>query len=705
MNNESTASGVRDLSRRDLLKLAAGAGALGVSGTVGWELLQSGPDAPTETLPPEETRALAEMYAPEVYFDSHEKWYPTDPRPYESEHDGEVIVDGFTALNDYTEAAESSEQPPNPAVFYNAVAYEDSPLAVVQFWMYAAFDQFTTNFHWHDWEVLHVFHDREIERPQLYVASAHGRAVPNNEFLDPDPETQPRILSELASHSSGLSLNERADSFQRFSLGETVADITNLTVDGLESIGELPIAYGLPRDESVKLPYSVPELNDAPIYEDDRLPAVRPDSLVDQSLTISDYRGLLSPPSDLPERETGYLFSAEGSGDVTYELLPTTELEHISEFTGPQLSFEFAVPEFAEDRIANHITTAGTPWKDDRYENPAANITEPVHRAELADRYDAIAEPSGASRLIAAVGQTVQDTDAPDREGVTTEEPAVETVALVESEPTAVPSFKGIVVAQGLPDGDHRLTVNGPGYAPHSERVTVKRDGPPTVAGADGTIALPAKENAVKLDVDTEGTDADLESLAIEDDFGGRIYDAPLDGPDAVYVDRNGAYTTEVVDSDGERGAFRVNPGEEQSRTIERPDTGKAPLAAFVADVTDETVSSIREATEQEGDSDDSDDDDDDRQGGQPDAPGVKGLAQALEAASDAAARAAEHAQKGDGRGTDQRLETARARLADAAERLAEARGDLPETVSNAVEKRLEQGMRRADQARESGKL
>jgi hypothetical protein len=702
MSDEPTGSDVRDLSRRDLLKLAAGAGAIGVSGAASWQLLQSGPDAPTETLPPDETRALAETYAPQLYFDSHEKWFPTDPRPYESDRDGETIVDGFTALNDYTEAAEGSEQPPAPTVFYNAVAYEESPLAVVQFWLYSAFDQFTTNFHWHDWEVLHVFHDRETERPQLYVASAHGRSVPNNEFLDPDPETKPRILSELASHSSGLSLNERADSFQRITLGDTIADITNLTVNGLESIGELPIAYGLPRDESFALPYSIPELDGEPVYEDDRLPAVGPDSLVDESLTVREFRELLSPPSKLPERETGRLFSFEGSRDVTYELLPTTELEHISEFTGPQLSFEFAIPEYAEDRIANHITTAGTPWKDGRYENPASDITEPVHRAELADRYDAIAEPSGVSRLVAAVGQTVQDTDAPDSEGVTTEEPTVETVALVESEPTAVPSFNGVVVAQGIPDGDHRLTVNGPGYAPHSEQVTVTRDGPPTVAGANGTIALPAKENAVKLGVDTEGTDADLETLAVEDDFGGRLYDAPLDGPDAVYVDRNGAYTTEVIDSDGERGAFRVNPGEEQSRTIERPDTGTASLAAFVADVSSETASSVREAAGLEGDSDD---DDDDRQGGQPDAPGVKGLAQALEAASDAAARAAEHAQKGDERGTDQRLETARARLADAAERLAEARGDLPETVGNAVEKRLEQGTRRAEQARESEKL
>ena len=693
MSDESTGSGIRDLSRRDLLKLAAGAGAVGVSGAVGWQLLQSGPDAPTETLPPEETRALAEMYAPEVYFDSYEKWFPTDPRAYESERDGETIVDGFTALNDYTKAAEESESPPSPSVFFNAVAYEDSPLAVVQFWLYSAFDQFTTNFHWHDWEVLHVFHDRETERPQLYVASAHGRSVPNNEFLDPDPSTQPRILTELASHSSALSLNERADSFQRITVGDTIADITNLTVDGLESIGELPIAYGLPRDESFRLPYSIPELDGEPIYEDDRLPAVSSDSLVDGSLTVSTVQKLLSPPSDLPERESGPVFSFEGDSDVTYELLPTTELEYISEFTGPQLSFEFTVPEFAEDRIANHITTAGTPWDDPRYQNPAADITEPVHRAELADRYDAIAEPSGASRLIAAVGQTVQDTDAPDSEGVTTEQTTVETVALVESEPTAIPSFNGVVVAQGLPEGDHRLTVNGAGYAPHSEQVTVEKKGPPTVAGADGTIALPARKDAVKLDVDTESADADLTDLAVEDDFGGRLYDAPLDGPDAVYVDQRGAYTAEVVDSDGELGAVRVNPSGESERTIDDPETGAASLASYVATVTDETVASVEAALEKNSGT------------GQPENPGVRGLVRALTAASDAAQRAAAAARDGDQRGTDQRLDAARTRLQQAADRLTEARGSLPETTGNAVEKRLEQGSRRAKQASEAGRL
>ncbi len=698
-----------ELTRRDILKMAGAASVVGVSGAVGWELLQSGPDAPTAEVSGEEATRLAEQYAPQLYFDTREQWFPTDPRQYENERDGETTVDGFTALNDYTAASADSETPPEPTVFYNVVAYEDSPLAVVQFWMYSVFDQFTTNFHWHDWEVLHVFHDRENERPQLYVASAHGRSVPNNEFLDPDPETQPRILSELGSHSSALSLNEREQSFQRFSLEDSIADITNLTVEGVETIGELPLAYGLPRDEFSALPYAVPELEETPLYEVDRLPDVSVDSLVATSLTYDEYSELVSPPSDLPRRETESVLSFEGNnvdGDIEYDLVPAATVEHISEFTGPQLSFEFTVPDFGEDFVSGHITTAGTPWGDPRYDNPAEDISEPVHRAELAKRYDAIANPSGVSRIVAAIGQTVQDNDAPDREGVTTEDAPIETVALVESEPTAVPSFGGVVVAQGLPEGDHRLTVNGAGYAPHSERVAVEQRGEPTVAGVEGKIPLTAAEESVKLEVDADGTDADLNELAVEDDFGGRLYDAPLEGADAVYVSQNGAYTTEVVDSDGERGAFRVNPADESAVRIDEPDTGTASLASYVATVTDETAASVREAVEIEGDTDDTDDDRERSTGeNRPENPGINGLLRALEAAADATRRAAERAAAGDGAGADQRLETAIERLDAARERLSEARGDIPETTGNAVEKRLGQGQRRAQQALDAEKL
>jgi len=685
----------RDLSRRDLLKAAGGAGVVGAGAAAGLQFF-GGEDASTERVDDERALALAERFAPTLYFDAAERWFPTDPRPYTSETDGETVVDGFDALDGYTERF--GDDPPIPTVFYRAVRYEDSPLAVVQFWLYSAFDQFTTNFHWHDWEVIHVFVDVEAETPQLFVASAHSRKVPNNEFLDPDPDAVPRILSELGSHSSGLSVNDNRDSFQRFSLDDAVADVTNQVLEDVEAVDELPIAYGLPRDERSRLPFVVPELDGEPVYDHERLPALDRSDLIPADLTIRSFDNLSSPPRDLPTRETGLVFGHdhEADADVRYALEPAASLEHIGEFTGPQLSFEFTVPEFAEDAVAGHITSTGVPWDQPRYDNPAADISDPSHRSALAERYDAIAGPDGAGLVVAAVQEAVESADAPDGEGVTTADLGVEAVVLVESDPEAVPTFGGVAVAADLPEGEHRVTVNGAGVAPHSERVTVDESDRATAAGVDGQIAVAARENAVELRVDADGRDADLRALAVEDDFAGRLYDAPLSGRDSVYVHRGGAYTTEVRDADDEVGAFRINPGEEAEATIDNPRTGKASLTGYLADVSEETAARVRAELDADDDGDSSDTDDGDN---------VRGLAQALDAVADAAARAAERAEANDASGADQRLETVRERLGRVTERLTDAAEDLPPPVTEAVDRRVDQARRRNEQALDAGTL
>ncbi|MDZ7700809.1 MAG: hypothetical protein U5J98_01385 [Halobacteriales archaeon] len=300
-------------------------------------------------------------------------------------------------------------------------------------------------------------------------------------------------------------------------------------------------------------PVFVPELDDGPIYDHERLPSVEPGDLITDDLTVRSFADLSSPPTDLPERQTGLVFdhvSRDADTDVEYELTSASEIEHIVEFGGPQLSFEFAIPEFAEDAIASHITTAGIPWDQPRYDNPAEDITDPTHRNVLAGRYDSIGDPAPVNTLVAAVTEAVSDDDAPEDEGLTTEDPAVESVALFESESTAIPTFGGVVVAHDVPDGEHRLTVNGPGVEPHSESIEISaEDNGPTTAGVQGEIPLVARADAVKLEVDAEGTEANLTNMAVEDDFAGRLYDAPLSEPDAVYVHQGGAFTVEVTDA------------------------------------------------------------------------------------------------------------------------------------------------------------
>jgi len=700
--------------RRDLLRAVAGAGAaslagcsvLGGSGDGNGN--GDGADAPAATPAGEDrARELAERFAPRLYFDSAELWFPTDPRPYASDSDGETVVDGFDAMNGYTRRRKEESGLPDPTVFFRAVEYDDAPLVVAQFWLYAAFDQFTTNFHWHDWELLQVFVDTDSGAPVLYDASSHSRSVPNNEFLDPG-ERRPRLLSELGSHSSALSINDRPEQFDRYLDGGDIADVTNSALDAGGVLEGLPVAYGLPRDEGFRLPYVVPELDGAPLYDHERLPDVERSDLVPPELTVRSFDALDALPTDLPARETGVVLDHEGDADATYSLVPMAEVEDVTEFTGPQLSFEFAVPGFIEDAVASHITSVGTPWSQPRYTDPVADVTDPTHRAALAERYEAI-EPGGPLATIAAgISEAVESADAPDGEGLTTQSTTVEAVALLESTPVAMPTFRGAAVLREVPAGDHRLTVNAAGAAPHSERVVAGESAEATVAGVEGEIPLVARRDAVRLGVDADGAEASLERLAVEDDFAGRLYDAPLDGPDAVYVHRGGAFTTEVEDTDGELGAFRVNPADEAEVTIDRPETGKASLASFLADISNETAAAVRGVSEE---SDDSEDGNTTTSGGgssgPPDGdPGpVRGLARALEAVASAAGRAAEAAQAGDGAAADRRLEAVTNGLETVADRLAEAREDLPGGVGRATERRLEQARTRSEQAIAAGKL
>ncbi|GAB3325841.1 hypothetical protein [Haloplanus salinarum] len=733
------------LRRRALLGTLAGAGTASLAGCPApGDGGDGGTDTDTGTATatpdPETARRFAERFAPTFGFDAAEQWFPTDPRPYTAEQDDETVVDGFAALDGYTRAAAEADAPPDPTVFYHVVEYEASPLTVVQYWYYSAFDQFTTNFHWHDWEVLHVFVDTDADEPQLFVASSHSSRVPNNEFLDPPPDRVPRILSELGSHSSALSLNDRRNSFQRLPLDDLTADITNRAVGLAEQLAELPAAYGLPRDEGLRLPYVVPELDGSPIYDHERLPAVDRDALVDETLTIRSFDALSNPPSDLPARETDVVFgpaadaTPDGDADVTYDLVSTTELEDIAAFTGPQLSFEFVIPEFAEDAVAGHITTAGTPWQQDRYDDPVADITEPVHRAALADRYDAVSPPAPVNDIVATVTEVVQSPDAPDSAGVTTAETTLEAIALLRSDPVAAPTFRGVAMLRGVETRSHRLTINGAGLAPHEEPVEVGSDGDtpddvttsggptPTVtgtddvartatlAGVDGEIPLVPRGEATKVEVDTEGADTELTALAVDDDFGGRLYEASLSGPDAVYVHRSGAYTAEVRDADDAVGAFRVNPdaADPAPVRIDRPRTGKASLASFVAAITDETaegLASVGDTDDDDGSPSDDDASSERGDGGGSETSTLGGLLRAMEAVSGAASRAAERAERGDRGGTDRALDALAANLQRAVERFDGLRETLPEPAAEAADRRLRQAQRRTEQAAAAEKL
>ena len=705
-----------EFDRRAVLGALAGAGGATLAGCAA---LQPDPDAETTDVDGDTARELAERFAPTLYFDTYEKWYPTDPRQYTSERDGETVVHGFDAVEGYHSEFDDEMDPPEPMAFYNAVRYEDSSLVAIEYWFYYVFDQFSCNFHWHDWEVLHVFVDTETGEPQLYVASSHSREVPNNEFLDPEPDVVPRVLPELGSHSSTLSLNEVPDSFQRFDTDGLIPDVTNEGIDQLQDLVDLPFAYGLPRDEGARLPMVIPELDGVALYEHDAVPSFTRDSLIDETLTVRSLAGLQSPPSDLPLRETGLVFEhqqREGAADVTYALDSTDEIEHISGFTGPQLSFEFPVPEAVEDAFSHHISTTGTPWDQPRYDDPTADITASAHREALAERYDAIDNPGISDAVIARVKETTTNEDAPDDEGLTTIEMTQEAVALLESDPKMRPTFAGVAVFGEVEPGTHQLTVNAAGSAPHSEQLEVTDDDDSSFkrVGVDGEVPVVARDRATRVELSDEEADSDIVRTAIEDDFAGRIYESAVEGRDSVFVHEGGAYTTEVRDQDDEIGAYRVNPdpGSGAEIRIDRPETGKESLSSYLADIAEETrasVAAIGKTDDEDGTESGSDDTGDGRSGNGGDADGsenaIQGLERALEAVVESAERASDRAREGDQGGTDQQLEAVAQRLETVGDRLADASDDLPPGLSNAAENRLEQADRRNEQARAAEKL
>ncbi|MFD1526273.1 hypothetical protein, partial [Halolamina salina] len=601
---EPTTVDLDSLGRRRLLALLAGSGAA----AGGAYLFTGGQPADTDAIGPEESRRLAEAHAPTLYYGAREQWPATDPREYTTERDGETIVDGFDALDGYTADGRETDYP-NPTVFYHAVDYPDSSLSCVQFWVYSAFDQFSTNFHWHDWEVLHVFVDRSADgtatasgtesttsgtdqsvsdtgEPVLFVASAHSRKVPNNEHLDPDV-ARASIISEVGSHSSTLGVNARPTTFQRTAVDGLAPDISNDPVEVISGEASLPLAYGLPRDEGLVLPYAIPEYDGDRLPEHDRLPNVSPGDLVPDELTVDSYGELASPPEDIPKREGDVAFVPDARADTAadadarYELIDTEELRQIDAFTGPQLSFSFTVPKFVEDAVSGHLTTVGVPWSQPRFENPATDISDPQHRAALADRYEPIEAGGDVSRILGAVREATGADDAPGSNGVALLAPSIETVALLESDPEAVPSFSGVLAVENPEAGEHQLTVNGAGMAPYSEKLT--HEGGTTRAGVEGEIPMSANEDAVKVRGEAPGT---LESVAFEDDFAGQVYDGRPPGEDGrfgIYVHREGAYTAAIRDESGAQGARRVNPNpDDDAIDLAGIETGKVALTDFL---------------------------------------------------------------------------------------------------------------------------
>ncbi len=601
-----------DDERRRRLLLYGGLAALGATGVAGaWygtrdeDPAPDPTDTPTVTdartddataTPDEDVPALVRRHAPDLYFGRLEKWFPTDPREYlpEPDPDDPVQLEGFPALQGYSDDFRATGTPPYPTVFYHQVSLS-ADVEVVQYWLYSAFDQFTVNFHWHDWELLQVFVDAETGDPLLLSASAHSRKVPNNEVRDPEVPGDRRvgILSEVGSHSSATDVNEVVPSFERLTSGVSTSDVTN---DLLETAAgtSVPFAYGLPRDEGARLPFVMPELEDHRLDEHPDLDLERSD-FVDESVTVTDWHGIPTPPDSIPFRQPGLVMTHPESptqGDVAYALEPIEDVRaEISEFVGPQLSFQFRIPGYLEDRIAGHITDVGIPWEQSRFDDPLADVTDPAHRAALDGRRPTAlsARVAGTIRQLRSGGDGDIDrlsgpaaSDLSDRIPVSFSRPPTElAVRLASPDPVATVTNAGHFGFLRVEAGEHRLVVDGPGYAPVAERFA--HDGDFVWAGAGGHLGVVANDDAVRIRADGRDSTG-IRRVTVVEDYAGIVYDGRPPETDriAVPVHRDGSYTVTVVDRNGRPGRYRFTPDDldeaGEYAPIERTETGKLSL-------------------------------------------------------------------------------------------------------------------------------
>jgi len=684
--------------RRRVLAYAALA-ALGGTGLAGaWTLSQPGaPPEPLSAPPasvPDAVPELVARYAPDLYFGALEKWYPTDPRPYAIETAGGSVVDGYTALDEYTAAFNETGTPPAPTVFYRVVEAADG-VDAIQYWCYSVFDQFTVNFHWHDWELLQVFVDRETASPLLISASAHSRASPNNEFLDPDlsADRRPAILAEVGSHSSASEVNSVLPSFERLPTDDWSSDVTNDLLDVSQSLST-PFAYGLPRDEGARLPFVMPELEG---YRLDRHPSLSTDrsDFIDERVTVDDWRGLPRPPTDLPLREPGLVIAAPDSptaADVSYQLLSMASVrESVDDFVGPQLSFEFAIPGFAEALYASHITSVGIPWEQPRYTDPLADVTDPAHR----HRIDGNRPPGLLNRVVGRVRYLGSDASGAldgfsgaarealeDVVGVSLFRLPVEVAVRLASDPEATVTRDGVFGLLGVDPGEHQLVVNGPGFAPLAHRFV--HDGGLFRVGADGALTVVAREDAGWIRGDGRSTNG-IAHVRIVEEFAGVVYDGrPVeDDRFAVAVHRDGQYTVELEDGGGRLGAYRIGPasfdedGEAVRAAIE---TGKQSLITTLVD----ELAGIRDVTRRLTDRENS------------------GVLDRLSRAHEQTAGAATAAEQGDGRLADEQLSTVVSLLTEARELLVSGDQPYSDAAVAALDPRILAAVERAESAVET---
>jgi len=163
------------------------------------------PLAKAESAPP------AINYAPNLWFDSQEQYYPTNPLDFYFENG--IEINGEIAVNKYNQLSLETKIK-NMTVLYHILDYGNQ--WVYQYWLFYVLNDFpeiVKNEHYGDWEAVFVFVDKDSEQVVKAIGTAHQRKIFDIEIYYPQNN---HIWTYVGNGSHANCIDENPDGYCDF---------------------------------------------------------------------------------------------------------------------------------------------------------------------------------------------------------------------------------------------------------------------------------------------------------------------------------------------------------------------------------------------------------------------------------------------------------------------------------------------------------
>jgi len=170
----------------------------------------------------------ASDYAPNIWFDRDEQYYPVNPLDFYFENGLEIT--GDIAVSKYNSLS-FGEKFNNLTVFYHIKDYGNQ--WVYQYWLFYVFNDYpraAKNKHYGDWEAIFVFVDKESKKINKAIGTAHQRKLFDTEIYNPQTN---HVWAYIGNGSHATCVDEnpdaRCDSFRLLRGGIKMGIRLNMT--------------------------------------------------------------------------------------------------------------------------------------------------------------------------------------------------------------------------------------------------------------------------------------------------------------------------------------------------------------------------------------------------------------------------------------------------------------------------------------------